>query len=474
MERHVSCSGCLACPSLLATLRAISFSFRRQPQLRLWPKRRPPPVRTTGVPQSQTQRHAATVFLFSTLSTTSSLPKRWPTMSIILRAMAITNKLTDAVVRKALPGDRAYKLFDGNSLYLFISPKGAKVWRMAYRLDGKPQTATFGAYPLVTLAEARGKRDDLRKKLLDGVSPKARTRHGVAWKAAVEAYWDGRKDVSDSYRSNALRALEMHLKALDAKPVGTIAKADLLAELNKMDAAGLHVYVRKVRMWAGQVFDWAVEHGQAEVNPAAQIDPEKAFGRAKVKSHAAIGLADVPALLARLSLERELQSVLACRLMALTWTRTQELRFMEWGEIEGDTWRIPEGKMKRRFEHLVPLSRQALALLGKLKARDRGSKYVFPAEHRLDRPMSENAVLYLLHRIGYKGEMTGHGWRSVASTWANERGYNADAIERQLAHAPDDKVRAAYNRAAYLPERRQILQAWADWLDDADAGRVKG
>jgi len=140
---------------------------------------------------------------------------------------------------------------------------------------------------------------------------------------------------------------------------------------------------------------------------------------------------------------------------------------MKWTEIEGALWRIPKGAMKKRREHLVPLCTQAVALLKQLHARCRGSVYVFPAEHRDDRPMSENAVLALLGRIGYKGRMTGHGWRSVASTWANEAGYNADAIERQLAHEPDDLTRAAYNRAEFIPERRAMLQAFADWLDAA-------
>ncbi len=385
-----------------------------------------------------------------------------------------TNTLTDAQCRRAAPLERAQKLFDGHGLHLYVSPKGAKTWRMSYRLDGKPQTATFGAYPLVSLADARARRDALRKKLASGEAPKARHSHGMAWKDAVDAYWGQRQDVSSSYRDNALRGLQMHLNALDAKPIGAITRADLMLELSCMNAAGLFVYVRRVRMWAGQVFDWALEHGHARDNPTKLIDPEKAFGRARVQSHAALSISDMPAFMARLALERELQSVLACRLLALTWARTGELRMMEWGELEGDLWRIPEGRMKRRIEHLVPLSRQALEILEKLQARSRGSKYVFPAEHRDDRPMSENAVLYLLHRMGFKGQMTGHGFRSVASTWANERGFNKDAIERQLAHLPGNKIRAVYNRTEYMPERRAILAAWANWLDEIDPGRVQG
>jgi integrase len=212
------------------------------------------------------------------------------------------------------------------------------------------------------------------------------------------------------------------------------------------------------------VFEWAVENGHAPNNPAASIRPEKAFGRAKVESFAALEPRDVPEFLRRLSFEHDLNSVLACRMLALTWVRTVELRMMEWSEIEGDTWIIPVGEMKRRRDHVVPLSRQALAILDEMRTRNGEARYVFPAPHRGDRPMSENAILYLIARIGYRGRMTGHGWRSVASTWANEHGYNPDAIERQLAHAPGDKVRSAYNHAEYLPLRREMLQAWADWL----------
>lgn len=160
-----------------------------------------------------------------------------------------------------------------------------------------------------------------------------------------------------------------------------------------------------------------------------------------------------------------LLGLLALRLLALTWVRTNELRFMRWDEIDGNTWIIPAGKMKRRKDHMVPLTPEALEILAKLKDRSGSSAYVFPAEHRPDRPISENAVLALLYRMGYKGKMTGHGFRSVGSTWANEAGYPPDVIERQLAHVPGDKVRAVYNRAQYLDQRRAMLEAWAKWLN---------
>lgn len=381
-----------------------------------------------------------------------------------------TNTLTDASCKAAKPAEKAQKLFDGGGLHLFVSPSGAKTWRVAYRLAGKPKTQSFGPYPAVSLAEARAKRDALKATLRDGADPMAprrAVRKGMTLQAASDAFWAGRDDLSDSYRANAERGIAMHLGGILQANVGGITRDALLDELKRMDAAGLYVYVRKVRMWVGQVFEWAVEHGHATINPAALIRPEKAFGHASVESFAALTLREVPDFCQRLDLERDLQSVLACRLLAYSWVRTNELRMMEWSDIdEGQAlWLIPAGKMKRKKDHLVPLSRQALAIIKEMQARVGKSKYVFPSDRRDDRPMSENSVLYLIHRIGYKGRMTGHGFRSVASTWANENGYNPDAIEMQLSHTPADKVRSIYNRAKYLPDRVTMMQAWADWFD---------
>jgi len=382
-----------------------------------------------------------------------------------------TNTLTDARCKGAKPAEKPYKLFDGGGLHLYVSATGSRIWRLAYRVAGKSQTMSLGPYPEVSLSEARSKRDEAKKALIDGkdpMAPRRISRQAMTLKEASDAYWAGRKDVSASYRSNAERGIEMHLSRLLARPISTITREDLLGELLRMDVAGLHVYVRKVRMWIGQVFEWAVENSLTLSNPAALIRPEKAFGRTKTTSFAALSLREVPEFLQRLALEGDLQSVLACRLLALTWVRTNELRMMEWSEIDEatQTWLIPAGKMKREREHLVPLSLQAIEVLKQLRARCRPeARYVFSAPHRMDRPMSENAVLYLMARMGYKGRMTGHGWRSVASTWANENGYSPDAIERQLAHVPDNKIRAVYNRAEYLPDRKKMLQDWADWLD---------
>lgn len=379
-----------------------------------------------------------------------------------------TNVLTDAKCKAIKPGEKAQKVFDGQGMFLFVAPTGAKVWRMSYRVNGKAQTLVIGPYPAISLAEARQKRDAAKAALREGEDPAAARKARKAEMTLTQAhdtYWSGRKDLSESYLVAERRAFELHVKpTLGDKPIRTLTRADLLVALNAMDARGLHDFVRKVRMWLAQVWDWAVEQGEASDNPARLIKPERAFGKKSVQHFPALDLREVPAFMQRLDHEGELQSVLALRLLALTWVRTNELRFMRWDEIDGNVWLIPAGKMKRRLEHVVPLSPQALAILATLKSRAGSSAYVLPADHRPDRPISENAVLALIARMGFKSKMTGHGWRAIGSTWANERGYPPDVIERQLAHVPADKVRAAYNRSLYLDQRRAMLDDWAAWL----------
>lgn len=380
-----------------------------------------------------------------------------------------TNTLTDAKCKAAKPGAKPYKLFDGNGMYLHISVAGGKHWHLSYRKDGKPQTKTLGPYPILSLAEARIKRDLLRAQLLAGESIKAvKKQEAMTLSEVCTAFWEPRKDISADYKASATRAIERHiLPKLGAMQIRDIGRAELMGVLGAMDAAGLHSYVRKTRMWLSNTWEWAVanvERTGAVENPCTLINPRKAFSKVRVESFASLELTQIPGFMKRLELDGIIQSAQACRLMALTAVRTNELRSMLWSELDGDLWRIPKDRMKKDLDLLVPLSRQALLILENMRARESGSIYVFPNARRLDRPMSENAVLYLIGRMGYGKEMTGHGWRRAMSTWANEAGFSPDAIERQLAHVPSDKVRGIYNRAEYLPERRRMLQSWADWL----------
>lgn len=384
--------------------------------------------------------------------------------------------LTEAQCKAAKPKEKPYKLFDGGGLYLWVSSKGARTWRVAYRYEAKQKTISLGDYPLLSLAQARIKLSEVKSALLAGDNPmqkRAQAReerkalkNALLFKDACAQYWDNRKDISEGYRAKSIRGIEMHLyPTLGHRLINTITRDDLLDAFRIMDAKGRHVFLRKVKSVVALVFDWCLENGNIENNPVRSINTERAFSRPCVESFAAVELNEVSDLLKRINLEGDLTSVLACKMLAYTWVRTKELRFMEWTEIDGDVWRIPGKKMKRRKDHIVPLSKQALEVLEKIQARNHGGRFVFHSELGKDRAISENTILYLLHRIGYKGRMTGHGWRSVGSTWANEKGYSVDAIERQLSHVPDNKIRAVYNRAEYLPERRKMLQDWADWLD---------
>lgn len=373
-------------------------------------------------------------------------------------------------MRAAKAVDKPLKISDGGGLFLWVSPTGAKSWRWSYRYNGKQQTQVFGPYPEISLARAREILLERRTQLAEGENPGVRSirRKLPTFAEASTTYWQGRQDLSADYVKNALRCMEMHLyPRLGTRQINEISRQDLLDALSVMDQRGLSDYVRKARMWSSQVFDWAVELGHITANPAAAIRPERAFSRKSVRHFAALELNELPEFLGRLALEDQTsRSVLALRFLMLTWTRTSEMRFAELSEIDGDIWRIRGQRMKMGRDHIVPLSVQAMEILDYLRPLSRGGRYVFESDFGRDnKPISENAVLYLIYRMGYRGRLTGHGFRTIASTWANEHGYNADAIERQLAHAPDDKVRASYNRAEYLPERRRMLQDWADWID---------
>jgi len=402
--------------------------------------------------------------------------------------MAI-NVLTDQDCKKAVAGEKIKKLFDGFGMFLAILPSGTKSWRMSYRDSvGKPQTQTIGPYPLITLADARKRRDAIRLKLLDGVDLKFKEKPTIDLSTAVKTYWGGREDVGTSYISHAVSALDTYIERYIGKtPINAVTRDQVMELLMKMNADGKFVYVKKVKMWLSQVFEWAVQQGHCKDNPIASVNSRIAFGRRPVKGFQHLPLKDVHQFMERVALEGDLQSVMANKLLALTWLRTGELRRVKWVHIEGNMLRLPASVMtKGKREHLVPLSTQALKILAELKLRCRNSEFILPCYRDIKKPMSENEVLALIQRVGYKDRMTGHGWRKVGSTWANEqfteshsRRFDKDHIETQLSHT-DGTVRGVYNSAEYYPQRVEMLQAFADWLDkpfvsnNANASVVQG
>lgn len=391
---------------------------------------------------------------------------------------ADTGKLTVAAIKASKPG----KVADGGGLFLLTKDTGSKLWRMKYRHAGKERLLSFGQYPEVSLAEARRRRDAARAVIRGGGDPAAdkrakRTADKVAaadsFKAVAAEWLDKQRPALASVTATKAEWLLSLVPTLDPLPMGEITAPMVLAALRRIESKGHHETARRVKQRIGQVFRFAVAHGRADRDPTADL--RGALTPVKSKPHAAVtDPAQVGDLLRALDgYAGQPVTAAALKLGPLLFVRPGELRRMEWAELDldGAEWRIPADKMKMREAHIVPLASQAVAILRDLQPLTGRSPYVFPSLRTADRPMSENTVNAALRRLGFDGDtMTGHGFRAMASTRLNELGWKPDLIERQLAHAERNKVRAVYNRAQYLAERRTMMQAWADYLDGLRAG----
>ena len=391
--------------------------------------------------------------------------------------------LTDAAVRNAKPQAKAFKLSDGSGLYLEVLPTGGKSWRMKYRLNGQEKRIVFGLWPDVTLKQARQRRDESRSLVAGGIDPgasfkqeKAEARANAVtfekvareWLAKISPTW------VDSHADKMTRRFEVELFPwLGALPIKDIKAAELLAVIRRIEARGAKDTARRMMQSTGQVFRYAVACGMAERDISADL--RGALQPRNVKHHASVTDPKEVARLLRFIDNYTGSFVVRCalRLAPLVFLRPGELRKGEWSEIDFDKaeWRIPAERMKMNEQHLVPLSTQALAILRELHPLTGSGKYLFPGRGSVAIPMSENTLNAALRYLGFeKTEMTSHGFRSMASTLLNELGWPHDAIERQLAHGERDTVRAAYNFAQYLPERRRMMQSWSDYLDQLKAG----
>lgn len=392
--------------------------------------------------------------------------------------------LTDSLIRTAKPKDKAYKLPREDGLYLLVNPNGSKWWRLSYTFAGKEKLLSVGTYPEVSLKLARERRDEARRLLAEGIDP---SEHRKAIKAAdADAGANTFKTValewlvkfspswSADHGARIKRRLEVDVFPwIGARPVSNVTAPQLLAVVRRIEARGALETAHRALHNCGQVFRYAVATGRAERDPSGDL--RGALPPVKEKHHASVTDPQAVGDLLRAINGYKGAFVTACalRLAPLTFVRPGELRHAEWSEIDLDAaeWRIPAGKMKARVLHIVPLSTQAVTVLRELQPLTGRGRYVFPGVRSSQRPMSENTVLAALRRMGYaKDEMTGHGFRSLASTRLNEMGWNRDAIERQLAHGERDPVRAAYNYAEHLHERRRMMQVWADYLDSLTAG----
>ena len=388
--------------------------------------------------------------------------------------------LTDISIKAAKPAAKPVKLFDAGGLFLIVTPAGGKWWRLKYRFQGRAKTLSLGTYPLVGLKDARERRDELRRQLARGIDP------GVVRKACKESQantfealaleWHAK--FKHTWTAEHAERIRARLKAdvfpwLGAKSIRDITAPELLAVVRRIEARGALDTAHRALANCGQVFRYAIATGRAEHDPSGDL--RGALPSVKPKHHASITDTKAIGALLRAIDGYQGHSVTRCalQLAPLVFVRPGELRAAEWQEFDLDNaeWRIPGSRMKMRTTHIVPLSHQAVAILRELYPLTGRGKYVFPSLRTGDRPMSENTVNAALRRLGYdKSEMTGHGFRSMASTLLNEQGWHHDAIERQLAHIERNAVRGAYNYAEHLPERRRMLQFWADYLDGLRSG----
>jgi len=403
--------------------------------------------------------------------------------------MAASAPLTEMQVRNAKRKDKAYKLYDGGGLYLHVLPTGSRIWRLKFRqFDGKENLLTFGPYPEITLQDAREKRLEARRLMLQGVDP-AKHRDDAKRLAAerlrntfeqIAREWYVNKVPTWSERTakNMIVRLEADIfPSIGSRPITELKHRDIIDTLRKIEERGATEIAKRLKAVCSQIFSYAIQCGLTERNLVA--DMKDVLKTRRASHFAAIDADELPAFLA--ALERNEARMfeptrIAMRLMLLVFVRTSELIETPWSEIDLDKgeWIIPWQRMKRgkltvnpdTTNHHVCLSRQAIELLCELHAITGGSKYLFPNQRDPKKPISNNTLLVVLERMGYKGRMTGHGFRALAMSTIKERlGYRHEVVDRQLAHAPRDKVASAYDRAQFLAERKRMMQDWADYID---------
>lgn len=385
--------------------------------------------------------------------------------------------LSDAKARNAKPKATPYKLSDGDGLFLLIMPNGSKYWRLRYYFAGKEKSLALGVYPETSLADARERKSQARKVIAAGKDPgeakkeskRLSTLNNANTFEVVAREWFEKREhewMPTSARSKRIY-LEKHLlPKLAGRPIASITPPEVLELLRVIEGRGTLDTARRVMQMCGQIFMYAIATGRVDRNPVPDL--RGALKTPIVKHHSFLQAADLPEFLSKLKIyDGGLQTRLALHLLLLTFVRTNELRGARWSEIDFDKaeWRIPAERMKMKELHIVPLSKQAIDVFQQLKSVTGRFEYVFPNQHKQATFMSENTMLFALYRMGYHSRATGHGFRSTASTILNENEFRADVIERQLAHGERNKVRAAYNHAQYLPERRKMMQWWADYLD---------
>lgn len=386
--------------------------------------------------------------------------------------------LKELQVRYATIRDRDYKLTDGAGLYLLVRPNRSKLWRFKYRFDGKEKLLSLGRYPDLGLADARLRREEAKLALRQGRDPGAKPdeANGMTFEVAARAWHTHRSPSLDpGHASRLLTRLERDaFPALGRRELRTVKSADVLAMVRTVEARGALDVSRRLKQHVSQIYRFAIPQGWADNDPAAVLT-DLLRPKPRVRHMARVGMNELPDLVRAIDQydgdetpRRRAVTRAALLFTLLTWARTSETRLAKWDEFEGldgtePLWRVPAVRMKMEREHLVPLAPQVVALLSELREGASGD-FVFPGD-KLGRPISQNTMIYGCYRMGYRGRQTVHGFRGIASTWANEAEcYRPDWVEMALAHSDRDEVRGAYNSALYLTPRRRMLGAWADLL----------
>lgn len=392
--------------------------------------------------------------------------------------------LTVVEIRTLKPAKRPYKVADSDGLFLLVQPSGSLLWRFRYRIAGIDRKLALGSFPEVSLQQARKLRDLARSEVVDGIDPveekrqrrlKAELAAQTTFKVVAEEFIEKmeREGLSPATIKKARWFLEL-LKGIADRPIASITPHELLAALKRIERRGHYETALRLRSFAGRVFRYAFATLRTQQNPADIL--KGALIVPKTKHHAAIVEPAKVGLLLRAidGYEGRPETMCALKLAPHVFLRPGELRQAKWSEIDfaDNVWRVPAERMKMKQPHAVPLSRQSLYLLRELRAVARPGEFLFPALHTTKRPICENTLNVALRRLGYgSDEMTSHGFRAMASTLLNESGlWHPDAIERALAHAERDRVRAAYHRGAHWAERVRMAQWWSDYLDELRSG----
>ena len=407
----------------------------------------------------------------------------WDFTALLWTILEDTNmKLTDTALRALKPTGKVQKLSDGGGLYLHVTPTGSRLWRMAYRFTGKQKLLSFGAYPTVSLRDARKLREEAKEQLAKGIDPGAEKRQA---KEAVLAQKREERDtfefvarewfakyeptLSNKHAQKLRRYLENTLfPVLGGKPITLLEPADFLQVVQPSERLGHHETAHKLMRLCGQVTRYARITGRIKYDVAAGLT--EALAPVQTTHFAAVTVPDDIGLLLRdIDAYVGYTSVVYClKILPYVFTRPSELRLAHWSEfdLKNGIWSIPASRMKMRREHVVPLAKQVLSIIKELHVYTGNGELLFPSTRALTTPISDAAPLAALRRMGYgKETMTLHGFRAMASTRLNELGFRADVIEAQLAHKEPDTVRLAYNRAEYMEERCALMQSWADYLD---------